>query len=260
MRDADKLPHLNRRFRVFLHRLGKLRDQVEGRSGSAATPVRRLAGDAPSVRAAVAELVDAQRAASVAEGMAPEERDLRLALWLMALCGDAAFGHLPGWGQGDAAPVARDFPPSDELAADSAPSASVLDQADRVLEARVPQPHRAELYLLALGGGAVADREAADERLPRLARTALPVHGTGPGTPGMEEPLFPEAYPAPRRRSPARRLPAVTRWIALGVGTALGLLLLSFLVWGWATGDLQTLLRLILHPLPSGGLALLTGL
>lgn len=237
LREADKLPYLTRRFRVFLRRLERTAARVRGGAGDEAVPAGELSGDAPSVRAAVAGLLEAEGAAAQGEGFAAGDPELTLALWLMARCGDAAFTDLPGWGGASAPLLESSWPPPPELSPDP------TEQVEVLLDAEVPDPHRAELYLLALaaGGGDGA-------RIARLAGAAAVGRGGPPATPSS--PLFPAAYPAPRRHGPAREVPPVARWVTVCLAVAAGLLLTSWLVWAWAVGDLE---RLLHHLLGGGG-------
>lgn len=241
MRDADKLPYLTRRFRVFLHRLERTRARVAGRAGGAAVPADELTGDAPSVRDAAAALVEAEGAAARGEGFDAGDPDLALALWLMARCGDAAFAGLPGWGGASAPALTTVWPPPVELSPDLGEQVAVL------LEEEVPDPHRAELYLLALAGEA-GEADGDDSRVPRLAAAAAVGRSGPPATP--DAPLFPAAYPPPRRHGPPREVPPVAGWVTACLAVAAGLLLASWLIWAWAAGDLERLLHQILG---SGG-------
>lgn len=231
-RETD-LPYLVERYRDFLHGLDRVRRQVEGRAAVDGVAAGTLRGDAATVRATLADLLSAETAAALEVGIPADSDDLSLTLALMALTGDATFAALPGWGHGAAPPLAADHPlPGPQ---------SLADRVEALTDSTRPQPHRAQLYLLALAAGAgaaiadPAERQALADGYPELARMALGTHLGGVAAVGGGDAdgdlLFPTAYPAPRRHGPARELLRVRLWLAAVPASAALFLGLTLLTW-----------------------------
>lgn len=233
LRTDSDLPYLVGRFRDFLRGLARIERQVAGRSALEGVDPGVPRGRAAAVHNAASDLLARQTSAALEHGLAADDPDLLLTLGLMAMTADATFADLPGWGHGAAPPLTADHPLPGP--------GSLADQVEAVVDATDPRPERAELYLLALvagAGGAVDDPEeraslAAAE--PDLARIAL--GGTGE----VGDPLFPAAYPSPRRHGPARYLPTVARWAAAVPASAALLLGLTLFTWWSLVHGLEAL-------------------
>lgn len=228
--DSD-LPFLVGLFRDFLRGLDRIQRQVAGRSALDGVDPGVPQGRAAAVHDAASDLLAKQTSEALEHGLAADDPNLLLALGLMALTADATFSNLPGWGHGAAQPLAADHPLPGP--------GSLADQVEAIVDSTDPRPERAELYLLALVAGAAAAESPADQASlaaaePDLARIAL-------GGAEVGDPLFPAAYPPPRRHGPARTLPTVKGWVAAIPASAALFLGLTLFTWWSLVHDLEAL-------------------